>query len=90
MYTFNYSTEENKQKHGGLYDVLDENGEQVAYLRIKYGIVSLYPMLDDEPAWGIVLGTWIFDDYNKTSLTDEEANTIKEESISLIDEFFED
>ena len=90
MYTFKDPIEENKIKHGGLYDIFDENGEQVAYLRIKYGIVSLYPMIDDEPAWGIVLGTWIFDDYNKTSLTDEEANTIKEESIGLIDEFFED
>lgn len=86
MYTFKKIE---NPKNGGLY-IVQKNDEDVAYLRIGYGVVVLYPYVDMEVHWGIVLGTWIFDDLKKKELTKEEADKILGECPALIDEFLEE
>ena len=84
-----YKFEKTTNNTGGLFNVL-KDGALVAYIRIKYGVVNLYPILDDEIAWGIVLGSWVFDDINKTTLSDEEEKNILYESTVALEEWFEE
>ena len=86
MYTFKKIE---NPKNGGLY-IVQQNDEDVAYLRISYGVVMLYPYVDGDVHWGVVLGSWIFDDLKKKELTKEEADKILGECPALIDEFLEE
>lgn len=83
MYTF----KEISDKNGGLYFILKDD-VTVAYIRIKFGIVNLYPVVDNDICWGICLDSWIFDDIEKTELTDEESEKIKDECQKYVDEFW--
>ena len=85
MYTFEKITDTT----GGLY-IIKNNEISVAYLRIKYGIVNLYPLIDDEVCWGIILKSWVFDDVDKASLTKEEDKKICSECETPIEEFLEE
>lgn len=82
MYTF----EQTNDTKGGLCNVI-KNGKTIAYLRIKYGIVTLYPVIDDEVAWGIMLKTWIFDDFEKKTLSKEELDKICNECDEPLNDF---
>ena len=84
-----YKFEKTSDNTGGLFNVL-KNDILVAYIRIKFGVVNLYPVLDDETAWGIVLGSWIVGDIDKTTLTAEEEKNIMYESTLALEEWFED
>lgn len=85
MYTFKSISD----KNGGLYLILKED-ITVAYLRIRFGVVNLYPVVDNDICWGIVLDSWIYDDIDKIDLTEEETSKIFSECENPITEFLEE
>lgn len=91
MYKFEKTETSNAHKHiYPLYVILNEDGNEVGCLIIRYGVVSLHPIVNKEVMWGDSLSTWVFDHIDKKSLSNIEFDKISAESESLIDEYFKE
>ena len=77
--------------NGRLYDIFEDETEEnrLGVLKLRYGILYLFPVVEDEILWGTELDAWVFDDINKNSLNEAEQIKIFAECVDEIKEYFD-
>ena len=78
-------------KNGHLYNIFENDAQenQIGLLKMRYGILYLFPVINTEVIWGEELGAWVFDDINKRDLNEEEKINIFAKCIDEIKDYFE-
>lgn len=82
-----------KNTNGRLYDIFKDETEEnkIGILKMRYGILYLFPVIEDEIMWGVELDAWVFNDMDKNELNEEEQEKIFSEcEIDLIEYFSEE
>ena len=87
-----YFVKSEKNKSGRLYDIYEDDNREtrLGVLQMRFGILYLFPVIEEDILWGDVLNSWIFEDVNKSELEEDEKTEIFAKCINEIKEFFED